>query len=152
MIRIRRKRKHLLPRRLSTGNDSVSHFRCCLLSRSVSSRRFRLTLSLFVSLSLALPPDFSFDSAPAPPPDTFPLLSYLYYVWPCNVLGFLRDPAKYLHEKDRLTNIEGKEWEEVFDRQEVGDRSKVSRSNSSFVAEAKDSRLISLLPFLQRVD
>ncbi|KAL7411490.1 hypothetical protein BDY24DRAFT_132146 [Mrakia frigida] len=68
--------------------------------------------------------DFSFDSAPAPPPDTFPLLSYLYYVWPCNVLGFLRDPAKYLHEKDRLTNIEGKEWEEVFDRQEVGDRSK----------------------------
>ena len=72
--------------------------------------------------------DYSFDSAPAPPPDTFPLLSYLYYIWPCNVLAFLRDPAKYLVEKDRPTNIEGKQWEDVFDRQEVGDASKVSRS------------------------
>lgn len=82
--------------------------------------------------------DSSFDSALSPPPDTFSLLSYLYCIWPCNVLKFIRDPPKYLLDSGMLFNKEGKPWSDVFDREDILIKTRVRLAQHVF-ANSSDS-------------
>jgi hypothetical protein len=56
--------------------------------------------------------EFTFDSAPSTIPDASRYLNFLYGIFPCNTLAFIRDPVKYLIDKDCRSPYENP-WEEI---------------------------------------
>jgi hypothetical protein len=68
----------------------------------------------------------SFDLAARSPPDANLFFQFLYGLWPCNTLVFLRNPVEYLKSADILCPFVGG-WEEVIDTDEIHSKMKVTR-------------------------
>ncbi|KAG9057066.1 hypothetical protein FS842_008637 [Serendipita sp. 407] len=63
----------------------------------------------------------SFDSAASNCPDATRYFTFLYGIYPCNCIAFLRDPIQYLIEKQcRSPFTVG--WEDVLDEDEISSR------------------------------
>lgn len=68
--------------------------------------------------------ELSFESAAssAPPPQQF--FTFLYYLFPCNTIRFLRHPTQYLMEKQTPSPYT-LDWEEALDEAHIKSRSEV---------------------------
>jgi len=70
--------------------------------------------------------DMIFDATTSPPPQSRPYFTILYYLYPSNVLRFLRGPVRYLvHRGTRSPYVET--WEQALDQNEIRRRSEVCR-------------------------
>ncbi|KAI0256629.1 hypothetical protein BJV78DRAFT_1117085 [Lactifluus subvellereus] len=68
--------------------------------------------------------ELSFDSAAALGPSPQQYFTFLYYLFPCNLIAFLRDPVGYLAER----NVErpyAVDWEDVLDHEQVKAKSEL---------------------------
>lgn len=68
--------------------------------------------------------DLVFNVATPLPPSSRPYFTILYYLYPSNVLKFLRHPVNYLVETDTL-NPYAESWDQVLDMNEIRRRSEV---------------------------
>ncbi|KAF9009433.1 hypothetical protein BDQ17DRAFT_1300250 [Cyathus striatus] len=66
--------------------------------------------------------EMTFDAMPSPPPSSRPYFTALYYLYPSNVLRFLRAPAQYLENND-LQSPYTESWQEALDEVEIRRRS-----------------------------
>ncbi|KAI0273559.1 hypothetical protein BC834DRAFT_214188 [Gloeopeniophorella convolvens] len=66
--------------------------------------------------------ELSFDSTAAPPPSPRQYLSFLYYLFPCNLIAFLRDPAGYLTERG-VEKPYAVDWEDALDPDQIKTKS-----------------------------
>ncbi|TFK43005.1 hypothetical protein BDQ12DRAFT_645012 [Crucibulum laeve] len=78
---------------------------------------------------LQIHPDFewnrlemSFNATTSPPPSSRPYFTALYYLYPSNVLRFLRAPVQYLETND-IPSLYVETWEEALDQDEIRRRS-----------------------------
>jgi hypothetical protein len=69
--------------------------------------------------------ELSLDStaAPGPPPQQY--FTFLYYLFPCNLIAFLRDPVGYLNER-HVERPYAVDWEDALDHELVKNKSEVS--------------------------
>ncbi|KAG8927351.1 hypothetical protein FRC02_008268 [Tulasnella sp. 418] len=65
----------------------------------------------------------SFDLTRSSPPDARLYFQFLYGLWPCNTLAFLRRPIKYLKDAGQEGPF-ADSWEEIIDEDEVHSRAK----------------------------
>ncbi|KDR81843.1 hypothetical protein GALMADRAFT_221714 [Galerina marginata CBS 339.88] len=63
-----------------------------------------------------------FNVATSLPPSSRPYFTMLYYLYPSNVLKFLRSPAQYLHDNN-ISSPYVESWEQAFDQDEIRRRS-----------------------------
>ena len=71
---------------------------------------------------------FDAVTSPAPVPSAF--FCVLYYLFPCNVITFLRNPFRYLNAKQvESPHIEA--WEDAFDEDELRSKSEVAAHKKS---------------------
>lgn len=68
--------------------------------------------------------EMSFHAAASLPPSSRTYFTMLYYLYPANLLKFLRSPAEYLRESG-LSSPYVQTWEQAFEADEVQRRSKV---------------------------
>ncbi|KAI0038874.1 hypothetical protein FA95DRAFT_1684484 [Auriscalpium vulgare] len=61
-------------------------------------------------------------AAPAPSPRQY--FTFLYYLFPCNMVAFLREPAEYLTECN-AENPYAVKWDEVLDREQIKTKSEI---------------------------
>jgi len=66
-----------------------------------------------------------FNVATSSPPQSRPYFTTLYYLYPSNLLRFLRNPAQYLHDND-ITSPYVESWEQALDQNEIRRRSEVT--------------------------
>ncbi|CAA7265382.1 unnamed protein product [Cyclocybe aegerita] len=66
--------------------------------------------------------DMSFDATASLPPSSRPYFTILYYLYPSNVLKFLREPVRYLGDAE-IPSPYVESWEEAFDLNEIHRRS-----------------------------
>lgn len=74
--------------------------------------------------------ELPFDSAAALGPSPQQYFTFLYYLFPCNLVAFLRDPIGYLAER----NVErpyAVDWEDALDHEQIKARSEVELYRSS---------------------
>ncbi|KAI9510233.1 hypothetical protein F5148DRAFT_1180877 [Russula earlei] len=67
--------------------------------------------------------DLSFDSTAAPP-SSQRYFTFLYFLFPCNLIAFLRDPVGYLSER----NVErpyAVDWEDALDHEQIKTKSEL---------------------------
>ncbi|KAA1469542.1 hypothetical protein DENSPDRAFT_816598 [Dentipellis sp. KUC8613] len=83
------------------------------------------------SRALDISPDFQwqrlemiFDATAAPAPSPKRYFSILYYLYPCNLLSFLRRPAEYLVEKNEECPY-STDWEEALDEDQIKTKSEI---------------------------
>ena len=70
--------------------------------------------------------DMTFDSTTSTAPHSRPYFTILYYLYPSNVLRFLRGPVRYLVERDTQSPYV-ETWEQALDQNEIRRRSEVCR-------------------------
>ncbi|KAF9566237.1 hypothetical protein CPC08DRAFT_703975 [Agrocybe pediades] len=63
-----------------------------------------------------------FNVATSFPPQSRPYFTTLYYLYPSNLLRFLRNPAQYLHDNN-ITSPYVESWEQALDQNEIRRRS-----------------------------
>ena len=68
--------------------------------------------------------ELSFDSTAAPAPSSRQYFSFLYYLFPCNLIAFLRNPIGYLRDRD-VERPYAVEWEDVLDHEQIKTKSEV---------------------------
>ncbi|CAG7847255.1 SubName: Full=Uncharacterized protein {ECO:0000313/EMBL:CCA69400.1} [Serendipita indica DSM 11827] len=65
--------------------------------------------------------EFSFDAVPSITPDATRYFTFLYGIYPCNCLAFLREPVQYLIDKDCKSPFTVN-WDEALDEEEIWNR------------------------------
>ncbi|KAI0064641.1 hypothetical protein BV25DRAFT_1869288 [Artomyces pyxidatus] len=65
---------------------------------------------------------FNSTAAPAPSPRQY--FTFLYYLFPCNLVAFLREPAEYLTER-HAENPYAVNWDEALDHEQIKTRSEI---------------------------
>lgn len=68
--------------------------------------------------------EMTFNATTSVPPSPRPYFTTLYYLYPANMLKFLRGPVKYLHECG-LSSPWVESWEQALDQAEIRVRSEV---------------------------
>jgi hypothetical protein len=70
------------------------------------------------------PLELSFDpmAASAPSPERY--FTFLYFLFPCNLIAFLRDPVGYLAER-KVERPYAVDWEEALDHEQIKTKSEV---------------------------
>ncbi|KAF8275101.1 hypothetical protein EI94DRAFT_1712375 [Lactarius quietus] len=68
--------------------------------------------------------EFSFDSTAAPAPSSRQYFTFLYYLFPCNLVAFLRNPIGYLTEKG-VERPYAVDWEVVLDHELIKTKSEL---------------------------
>jgi len=71
--------------------------------------------------------EMTFSSMVSLPPNSRPFFSFLYYLYPSNVLGFLRDPVMFLVSYG-IDSPYMESWKDAFDEDEVRRKSEVCAS------------------------
>jgi len=71
--------------------------------------------------------EMTFNATTSLPPSSRPYFTILYYLYPSNILKFLRDPVQYL-ENSEVRSPYAESWKETFDRDEIRRRSEVRLS------------------------
>lgn len=74
------------------------------------------------------------SSAPSPRP----YFTFLYYLFPCNVLNFLRNPSVYLNTH-RFESPYTEKWEEVLDEDEIRSRAEVGHGKLNILCVCADT-------------
>ena len=68
--------------------------------------------------------ELSFDATAAPAPSSQQYFAFLYYLFPCNLIAFLRNPIGYFRDR----NVErpyAVDWEDVLDHEQIKIKSEV---------------------------
>jgi hypothetical protein len=68
--------------------------------------------------------ELSLDSTAAPGPTPKQYFTFLYYLFPCNLIAFLRDPVGYLNER-HVERPYAVDWEDAIDHEQVKTKSEV---------------------------
>jgi len=68
--------------------------------------------------------DLSLDSSAAPAPSPQRYFTFLYFLFPCNLIAFLRDPIGYLTER-KLERPYAVDWEDALDHEQIKTKSEV---------------------------
>ena len=68
--------------------------------------------------------ELSFDSTAAPAPSFRQYFTFLYYLFPCNLIAFLRNPIGYLRDRD-VERPYVVDWEDVLDHEQIKTQSEV---------------------------
>ena len=68
--------------------------------------------------------DLSLDSSAAPAPSPQRYFTFLYFLFPCNLIAFLRDPIGYLTER-KVERPYAVDWEEALDHEQIKTKSEV---------------------------
>jgi hypothetical protein len=68
----------------------------------------------------------SYEGADRQAPSPYALFTLLYYLYPCNLIRFLRSPLEYLHAHDVVNPFVG-EWTDLLDPAQLKSKSEVGR-------------------------
>ncbi len=68
--------------------------------------------------------ELSFDSTTAPAPSPRQYFTFLYYLFPCNLIAFLRNPVGYLTDR-HVERPYAVDWEDVLDHEQIKTKSEV---------------------------
>lgn len=71
--------------------------------------------------------ELSFSATAAPAPSSRRYFAFLYYLFPCNMVAFLRRPAGYLTERS-VASPYAVDWKEALDHDQIKTRSQVALS------------------------
>ena len=82
--------------------------------------------------------ELTFDGPASGAPSAHRYFTFLYYLFPCNTIRFLRYPVKYLNDSG-LESVYAADWEAALDEQQI--RSKSEVSSADIVARLSPSRL-----------
>jgi hypothetical protein len=72
--------------------------------------------------------DLSFDSSAALAPTPQRYFTFLYFLFPCSLIAFLRDPIGYLTEK-KVERPYAVDWEDALDQEQIKTKSEVRISD-----------------------
>lgn len=68
--------------------------------------------------------ELSFDSTATSAPSPERYFTFLYYLFPCNLIAFLRDPVRYLAER-KVERPYAVDWEDALDHEQIKTKSEV---------------------------
>ena len=68
--------------------------------------------------------ELSLDSNAAPPPSPQRYFTFLYFLFPCNLIAFLRNPVGYLTER-KVERPYAVDWEDALDHEQIRSKSEV---------------------------
>lgn len=68
--------------------------------------------------------ELSFDATAAPAPSPRQYFTFLYYLFPCNLIAFLRNPVGYLTDR-HVERPYAVDWEDVLDQEQIKTKSEV---------------------------
>lgn len=70
--------------------------------------------------------ELTFDGPQSKAPSAHRYFTFLYYLFPCNTIRFLRYPVKYLDDNG-LESLYAVDWEQALDEDKIRSKSEVSR-------------------------
>jgi hypothetical protein len=72
--------------------------------------------------------ELSLDSPAGPAPSPQRYFTFLYFLFPCSLIAFLRDPVGYLTER-KVERPYAVDWEDALDHEQIKTKSEVWHSN-----------------------
>jgi hypothetical protein len=76
--------------------------------------------------------ELSFDSTATSAPSPERYFTFLYFLFPCNLIAFLRDPVGYLAER-KVERPYAVDWEDALDHEQIKTKSEVGISGRVWV-------------------
>ena len=79
----------------------------------------------------------TFDGAVSKAPSAHRYFTFLYYLFPCNTIRFLRYPVRYLNDSN-LESFYAVSWEDALDEAKIRSSSEVSSFTPCYISSTND--------------